>query len=240
MREAIFTVAANAPAAREVFRLTLRGDTGGMTAPGQFVNIALPGKYLRRPLSVCDWDGAGMTLLYKVVGEGTAQLARMAAGEKLCLLTGLGNGFDPAAGGERPALVGGGLGAAPMLALARALLARGAAPRAYLGFASAEDAVLTGELKELGVETAVATMDGALGHRGFVTDLLPGDSYVFTCGPEPMLRAVWTKAADGQFSFESRMGCGFGACMGCTCETHFGPKRVCRDGPVFRKGEILW
>lgn len=240
MEERIFEIASNREVAREVFRLELRGDTTGMRAPGQFINIALPGKFLRRPFSVSDWDYCKVILLYKTIGEGTEQLSRMAAGETLSILTGLGNGFDPALGGGEPALVGGGLGAAPLPALAKALLRRGAHPKAYLGFASAEDVILEEELSALGVPTIVSTMDGSAGVRGFVTDLIPDNAYVFACGPEPMLRAAYSRARDGQFSFESRMGCGFGACMGCTCETNFGPKRVCKDGPVFCKEEILW
>lgn len=240
MEEQIFKIASNREVAREVFRLELHGDTRGMKTPGQFVNIALPGRFLRRPFSVSDWECCKAVVLYKTIGEGTEQLSRMSAGEQLNVLTGLGNGFDAACGGEEPILVGGGLGAAPMHALAKALLSRGARPKAYLGFASAEDVIVAEELRELGIPAFIATMDGSAGTRGFVTEQIPEGAYVFACGPEPMLRAVYQRAGDGQFSFESRMGCGFGACMGCTCETNFGPKRVCKDGPVFRKEEILW
>ncbi|MEA5038712.1 MAG: dihydroorotate dehydrogenase electron transfer subunit [Clostridiaceae bacterium] len=240
MEERVFTVISHAPVARDVYRLTLSGDTGAILAPGQFVDVALPGKYLRRPFSVSDWNDKQVVLLYKVVGSGTEQLSHMQSGETLNLLTGLGNGFDASMGGRTPVLVGGGLGAAPLPALARVLRHRGVQPTVYLGFASAADVILADELRTQGMKVHVATVDGSAGHKGFVTDLLPAGAYVFACGPEPMLRAVYEKAADGQFSFEAHMGCGFGACMGCTCETTFGPKRVCKDGPVFCKEEILW
>jgi 2-polyprenylphenol hydroxylase and related flavodoxin oxidoreductases len=240
VEEQIFEIASNVSVARDVFRMELSGDTRSISASGQFVNVELTGRFLRRPFSICDWDNGKVKLLYKIVGEGTEQLSHMTAGARLNLLIGLGNGFDASQGGDTPTLVGGGLGAVPLPALAKALLRRGAQPRAYLGFASAEDVVLMHELQTLGVETHVATVDGSAGHRGFITDLLPEGAYVFACGPEPMLRAVYQKAASGQFSFESRMGCGFGACMGCTCETNFGNKRICKDGPVLWKEEILW
>lgn len=240
MTDTRFVIRANERIARDVFRLRLEGDASALKTPGQFVNVALPGKYLRRPFSVCDWSDREVTLLYKVVGAGTGLLSRLSAGTELDVLVGLGNGFDAAAGGETPVLVGGGLGAAPLPALAKSLLRRGARPVVCLGFATRTDVLLAEELEALGLEVRVATVDGSAGRRGMVTDLLPASSYVFACGPEPMLRAVYDCCADGQFSFENRMGCGFGACMGCTCETNFGPKRVCRDGPVFRKEEILW
>ena len=241
MKQSIFTVETNEPIARGVFKMTLSGDTSAVTAPGQFVNVKLPGRYLRRPISVCDLEDGLLTLVYKIVGEGTADLSRMGAGTELDLLTGLGNGFDVSRPAEKAALVGGGVGVPPLLLLAKRLLARGVRPEAFLGFASKEDAILIGELSALGVNVRVATVDGSLGTRGFVTDLLPADcGYYYACGPVPMLRALLrTAPADGQLSFEERMGCGFGACMGCTMQTKSGPKRVCRDGPVFEKSEVI-
>ena len=244
MEKAIFTITENAPLTESVFRLRLAGDTSAVTAPGQFVNILLDGFYLRRPFSVCDWDEGELTVLYKILGRGTKAMTEYPAGKKLELLVGLGNGFDMAPAGDRPLLAGGGVGIPPLYGLARRLCARGKRPAAVLGFNTASDAILLKEFHALGVETSVATLDGSLGQRGLVTDAMTsvGEySYLYTCGPEGMLRAVYAAAqSDGQFSFEERMGCGFGACMGCTCETKYGPKRICRDGPVLRKEEIVW
>ena len=242
MKKVIFEIKENSPLAAGVYRLRLAGDTSAVTAPGQFVNIALPGLYLRRPISVCDAEPGLLTLVYKVVGHGTEAMAAMGRGERLDVLTGLGNGFDLSLSGDSPLLLGGGIGAAPLYWLARALRATGKRVCAVLGFNTGDDVFYEDEFRALGCDVTVATADGSYGARGFVTDALPDDySFTYACGPEPMLRAVCDRAAgDGQLSFEARMGCGFGACMGCTRETTAGPKRVCRDGPVFRKGEILW
>ena len=238
-----FTVASNVPLTASVYRMELTGDTSRITAPGQFVNIALTGKFLRRPISVCDWAPGRLTLIYKVVGSGTAQLSRMGAGEKLDLLTGLGNGYDLAPAGNAPVLVGGGVGVPPLYGLAKALLARGVRPAVILGFNTAEEIFLREEFAALGCHVTVTTADGSAGVRGFVTDALGAMdySYFYACGPEPMLKALWkTAKTSGQMSFESRMGCGFGACMGCSCKTLTGYKRICKDGPVLRKEEIAW
>ena len=243
MKQGLYTIAENAPITGSVLRLRLKGDTAALTAPGQFVNLQLAGKFLRRPISVSDWDGESFTLLYKVVGDGTRQLAAMQPGEKLDVLTGLGNGFDLSDAGEKPLLIGGGIGAAPLWRLAKELIALGRSVTVILGFNTAEEVFYEEEFRALGAKVLVTTADGSHGIRGFVTAALPGldYSYYYACGPEPMLKAVFRACeTSGQLSFEERMGCGFGACMGCTCRTVTGWKRICREGPVLRKEEILW
>ena len=242
MKQGIFTLTENTPLTASVYRMRLTGDTGAITAPGQFVNIRLDGLYLRRPISVCDVEGGCLTLIYKTVGRGTQQMAAMRAGERLDLLTGLGNGYDTSVSGPRPLLLGGGVGVPPLYLLARRLIAQGKQVSAVLGFNTEAEVFYENEFRALGCDVAVTTADGSHGVRGFVTDALPADySYVYTCGPEPMLRAVHRACATGgQFSFEERMGCGFGARMGCSCKTVAGYKRICKDGPVLRKEEILW
>ena len=243
MKQGIFEIAENAPAAPGVSRLALRGDTSAVTAPGQFVNIRLDGFFLRRPLSVCDWDASGFSAFYKVVGGGTEALSQKAAGGTLDVLTGLGNGFDLAAAGDRPLLIGGGSGVSPLYGLARRLAALGKRPAAALGFNTAAEVYLAAEFAALGIPVHLATLDGGAGTAGTVVDAIRGldYSYFYACGPEAMLRAVdKAAAAPGEFSFEARMGCGFGACMGCTCKTKYGAKRICRDGPVLKREEVLW
>ena len=244
MKQGFFTLTENTRIARDVYRMCLVGDTSAVTAPGQFVNIRLDGRFLRRPISVCDKEGDTLTLIYKVVGQGTAQMAEMRPGERLDLLTGLGNGYDLSRAGARPLLVGGGAGVPPLYLLARELSAAGREVTAILGFASAADVFYEKEFSALGVRVLLCTADGSRGRGGFVTDALEeaGDyTYFYTCGPEPMLRALFSASrGSGEFSFEERMGCGFGACMGCTCRTVAGPKRICREGPVLKKEEILW
>lgn len=243
MTQGIFEIAENRPIARDVFRVRLLGDTGAMSAPGQFVNVRLDGRFLRRPISVCCYDGASITLIYKLVGGGTRQLSKMREGERLDLLVGLGNGFDTAKSGGSPLLIGGGVGAAPMYGLCRELVSQGKSVTVALGFNSAEEAYYLDEFAGAGARVLLATVDGSAGVRGFVTDAMAGleYSYFYACGPMPMLEAVNASVStDGQFSFEERMGCGFGACMGCSCKTLTGSKRICKDGPVLEKGEILW
>ena len=230
----------NVPLAPAVYRLILAGDTKSLTAPGQFVQLRLPGFYLRRPISVCDWDKKSLTLIYKVVGQGTDALSRMKPGETLDALIGLGNGFDVTEADNYPLVIGGGVGAPPLYGLTKALLAAGKKPTVILGFNTEKEAFLLDEFRSLGVETILTTADGSAGLRGFVTDAMPEGAYVCACGPEPMLKAVHRLASGGQFSFEARMGCGFGACMGCSCQTVAGPKRICKEGPVLRREEILW
>ena len=242
MKQGMYTIKSNRPLTADVFEMRLAGDTGAITAPGQFVNIKLEGLFLRRPISVCDWDESGLTIIYKVVGKGTEQMSKMHEGEELDVLTGLGNGFDVEKCGEKTLVIGGGVGVPPMYGLAKALLAAGKKPVAILGFNKSSEIFYEEEFKALGIETIVTTVDGSYGVKGFVTDALP-ENYDFfcTCGPEPMLKAIYNATkTSGLCSFEERMGCGFGACMGCSCETKYGNKRICKDGPVLEKEEIIW
>ena len=243
MKQGIFEITENAPVARGLFRLALRGDTSAVTAPGQFVNIRMEGFFLRRPLSVCDWDASGLSAFYKVVGGGTEALSQKAAGGTLDILTGLGNGFDLTLSGDTPLLIGGGSGVSPLYGLARRLVALGRHPAAALGFNTAAEVYLAREFAALGIPVRLATLDGSAGTAGTVVDAIYDFdySYFYACGPEAMLRAVdETASAPGEFSFEARMGCGFGACMGCTCKTKYGNKRICKDGPVLKREEVLW
>ena len=242
MKDCIFTVSTNVPLTDSVFRMTLAGDTAEITAPGQFVNIRLEGFYLRRPISVCDAADGTLTLIYKTVGKGTEALSRLAPGQTLRILTGLGNGYDLTAAGDAPVLLGGGVGVPPLYLLAKRLREAGRAVQVVLGFNTASEVFYEAEFRALGCAVTVATADGSRGVKGFVTDALPErPSYFYACGPEPMLRAVCKKlSVSGQLSLEERMGCGFGACMGCSRQTVNGPKRVCKDGPVFTKAELLW
>ena len=243
MKQSVFTVGDNAPLSAHMRRLRLRGDSTAITRPGQFVSLALPGFFLRRPFSVCDWDASGFSIVYETVGKGTEYMRSLREGDTLDVLTGLGNGFDLSRAGAAPLLIGGGSGTSPLLGLARRLLAEGRTPTVLLGFGSREDVVLLHDFRLLGVCPTVTTLDGSFGLRGLVTDALADIefSFFYACGPEAMLRAVSEACtADGQMSFDARMGCGFGACMGCTRMTRSGPKRVCKDGPVFDKGEIAW
>lgn len=242
MKQSLFSIVSNTPLTDSVYKMVLSGDTSAITAPGQFVNIQLTGKFLRRPISVCDYDGETLTIVYKVVGKGTEQMASMTAGETLDILTGLGNGYDLAPAGDRPVLLGGGVGVPPLYHLAKRLLALGKEVTVVLGFNTASEIFYEEEFQALGCKVFVTTVDGSYGKKGFVTDALPEDyTYFYTCGPEPMLKAVYrTTNTSGQMSFEQRMGCGFGACMGCSCKTLTGNKRICKEGPVMRKEEILW
>lgn len=241
----IYRILTNEPLTASVRRMVLEGDTQYLTAPGQFVNIALQGRYLRRPISVCDWDARTMTLIYKIVGDGTEQMGRMRAGDTLDLLTGLGNGFRIDTASKRPLLVGGGVGVPPLYRLARELVAAGKRVSVVLGFNTAAEVFYADEFRALGTDVFVATADGSLGTRGFVTAAIAENGidcdYFYACGPLPMLRALCdATTADGQLSFEERMGCGFGGCMGCSCKTAEGTKRICKEGPVLSKGEIIW
>ena len=242
MKQSIFEILTNTPLTSSVYKMALRGDTSAITAPGQFVNIRLEGKFLRRPISVCDYDVETLTLVYKVVGSGTEQMAAMKAGETLDILTGLGNGYDLSPAGEAPVLIGGGVGVPPLYHLAKKLLSQGKAVNVILGFNTREEIFFEEEFKALGCTVTVTTVDGSCGVKGFVTNALPENyTYFYTCGPEPMLKAVYrATATSGQMSFEERMGCGFGACMGCSCKTLTGYKRICKEGPVMRKEEIAW
>ncbi len=243
MKQGIYEIKSNVKIAKDVYRMVLAGDTSAITAPGQFVNILLEGKYLRRPISICDWDDGSITLIYKVVGSGTEQMSALQEGAMLDLLVGLGNGYNTAKSGEKPLLIGGGVGVPPLYGLCKALLAKGKKVQVVLGFNTAEEVFLKEEFEALGATVTVATADGSMGVKGFVTTAMEtlDYDYFYTCGPEPMFRAI-EKAVEvsGQFSFEERMGCGFGACMGCSCKTKYGNKRICKDGPVLEREEIIW
>ena len=243
MKQGIFTIEENTALSASVYRMTLLGDTSEITNCGQFVNVLLDGFYLRRPISVCDRVEGKLTLVYKVVGKGTEKMSRMQAGEKLDILTGLGNGYDLAPAGEKPLLLGGGVGVPPMYLLAKDLIAAGKQVSVILGFNTKDEIFYEDEFRALGADVKVTTVDGSYGVKGFVTDAMKtiDYTYFYTCGPEPMLKAVWSASeTSGQFSFEERMGCGFGACMGCSCKTVTGNKRICREGPVLQKEDILW
>jgi len=241
MKLGFFEIIENTPLTKDVYRMRLSGDTSAITAPGQFVNIKLDGLYLRRPISVCDAEENVLTILYKVVGKGTAQMAEMKEGT-LDVLTGLGNGYDTSVSGDAPLLLGGGVGVPPMFMLCKKLITEGKKVRVVLGFNTKDEIFYEEEFRALGAKVEVTTVDGSYGTKGFVTDALGKEySYFYTCGPEPMLKAVFGATnTEGQLSFEERMGCGFGACMGCSCKTIYGNKRICKEGPVLRKEEILW
>ncbi len=243
MKQGIFTITAHKHLTDAVMEMKLSGDASHITASGQFVNIQLEGKFLRRPISVCDCTEGELTLVYKIVGEGTEQMSRMLPGEILDVLTGLGNGYDFSKSGDAPLLLGGGVGVPPMYLLAKELVKMGKQVTVILGFNTASEVFYEEKFKAIGCRVYVATADGSAGTKGFVTDVMKDldYSYFYTCGPEPMLKAVYkTSATSGQFSFEERMGCGFGACMGCSCKTVTGYKRICKEGPVLEKEEILW
>lgn len=243
-RKSKYKILQNEKIAKDVFKMILEGDTTYVTKPGQFINIEIDGFYLRRPISVCDYTENTITIIYKVVGHGTEKMSEMSQGEILDVLTGLGNGFDVSQSGDTPLLIGGGVGTPPMYKLCKELIANGKNPIVVLGFNSKEDVFYEDELKKLGATVYISTVDGSYGTKGFVTDVistLQGYSYFYACGPIPMLKAVYnTATCDGELSFEERMGCGFGACMGCTCKTKYGNKRICKDGPVLKKEEVIW
>ena len=243
MKDSLFEIVSNRQIAKNTYEMVISGDISDITASGQFVNLKLDGFYLRRPISVCDAVGSRLTLIYKVVGAGTEKIALMQRGEKILTLTGLGNGYDTSLSGDRPLLIGGGAGVPPMYMLCKKLIAEGKRPTVILGFGSRDEVFYEEEFRVLGADVLVTTVDGSYGINGFVTDAFSGVDYTYfyTCGPEPMLRAVYDRSeTSGQFSFEERMGCGFGACMGCSCKTKYGNKRICRDGPVLVKEEIIW
>ena len=242
MKDIIFTVKSNDKIAKNTYKMTLIGDTESIKA-GQFVNFKLDGFYLRRPISVCDIEGKLLTVIYKTVGRGTEAMSKFMGGEKILTLTGLGNGYDTSLSGKAPLLIGGGAGVPPMYLLCKKLIDEGKTCSVILGFGSADEVFFEDEFKSLGADVTVTTVDGSYGTRGFVTAAMNFNeySYFYTCGPEPMLKAVYdASSTSGQFSFEERMGCGFGACMGCSCKTKYGNKRICKDGPVLQKEEIIW
>mgnify|MGYP000055539321 CR=1 FL=1 len=243
MTQGFYKITSNRPLTPTIMEMQLDGDTSALKKPGQFVNIKLDGLYLRRPISVCDRDENSITLIYKIVGDGTARMAKMQVGERLDLLCGLGNGFNTSLSGDAPLLIGGGVGVPPLYGLCKQLINEGKAPTVIMGFNTADEIFYVDKFSALGAKVIVATADGSKGIRGFVTDAMDKAeySYIYTCGPEPMLKAVYGKSGcSGQYSFEERMGCGFGACMGCSCKTKYGAKRICTDGPVLTKEEIIW
>jgi dihydroorotate dehydrogenase electron transfer subunit len=243
MKQSFFEITENKPLTPTVFLMNLKGDTSDITAPGQFVNIKLDGFFLRRPISVCDVEGDTLTIIYKVVGGGTEKMSEMLPGEKLDILTGLGNGYDLDKSGNHPLLVGGGVGVPPLYMLARKLIAQGKQVDVILGFNTKDEVFYEEQFRALGATVRVTTADGSYGIKGFVTNALDGINYTYfyTCGPEPMLKALYkATSTGGQFSFEERMGCGFGACMGCSCKTVTGNKRICKEGPVLTKEDIIW
>ena len=243
MKQGYFKIIENTALTETVYRMVMAGDTSAITASGQFVNIKLEGMFLRRPISVCNCEGDKLTIVYKVVGKGTEEMAKMPVGTMLDVLTGLGNGYDLSTAGDTPLLIGGGVGVPPMYMLAKKLRSEGKAVKVILGFNKKDEIFYEEEFKSLGCEVYVTTVDGSYGTKGFVTDAMKdlAYSYFYTCGPEPMLKAIFNSSVtEGQFSFEERMGCGFGACMGCSCKTVTGYKRICKEGPVLKKEEILW
>ncbi len=243
MKDVKLKVISNKKIAKNTYESILEGDVSDITAPGQFVNIKLDGFYLRRPISVCDAEDGRLTIIYKVVGEGTEKMATTPEGEEWLTLTGLGNGYDTSLSGDAPLLIGGGAGVPPMYMLCKKLIKENKSVTVILGFNTEDEVFYKEEFTKLGAKVIIATADGSVGVKGFVTDAMKNldYTYFYTCGPEPMLRAVYNASeSSGQFSFEERMGCGFGACMGCSCKTKYGNKRICRDGPVLVKEEIIW
>ena len=242
MKEIELKIRENKKIAKDIYEMKLEGDTSDITAPGQFIDIKLDGFYLRRPISVCDVEGNIITIIYKILGNGTEAMTAYPAGKVLSVISGLGNGYDTSLSGNNPLLIGGGVGIPPLYLLARELRKENKKVSVILGFNISDEIFYVDEFKKLGCEVAVTTVDGSFGIPGFVTNAIPDDySFFYTCGPEPMLKAVYkaTKTS-GQFSFEARMGCGYGACMGCSCKTLTGYKRICVDGPVMMKEEIAW
>lgn len=243
MYQGIYEIISNKQLTESIFEMILKGDTSSITAPGQFINIKLDGFYLRRPISICDYDDSTITIIYKVVGDGTEVMSKMYSGEKLDVLCGLGNGFDTSKSMDKPVLIGGGVGVPPMYNLCKKLIAEGKKVTVILGFNKKDEIFYEDDFKKLGADVKVTTVDGSYGIKGFVTDALKETEYTYfyTCGPMPMFKAIeLTATTSGQYSFEERMGCGFGACMGCTCKTKYGNKRICKDGPILKREEIIW
>lgn len=236
----IYTIVSNKQLTRSIYEMKLEGDTSMITAPGQFLNIKLESFYLRRPISICDWNEHEITIVYKTVGQGTKHMATLEPGTELDILCSLGNGYNLEKIPANPVLAGGGVGVPPMYGLAKALVAQGKKPVVVLGFNTEHEVFYEEEFKALGADVKVVTADGSYGLKGFVTDGFDSADYACACGPEPMLKAVAAKAKDGQYSFEARMACGFGGCMGCSCETKYGAKRICKEGPVLEQEEIIW
>ncbi len=243
MTQGIYKILKNEQLTATVYRMILEGDTSAITAPGQFINITVEGCFLRRPISIFDWDDGTITIIYKVVGGGTEKMSKWAEGESCDCLVGLGNGFDVTCSGDKPLLIGGGVGVPPLYGLAKRLIAKGVTPSVILGFNTADEIFCKADFEEIGAKVYITTVDGSVGIKGFVTDAMKNldYTYFYTCGPMPMFKAIEkTAVGSGEYSFEERMGCGFGACMGCSCKTKYGNKRICKDGPVLKREEIVW
>ena len=242
MRDNRYTVVKNEEIAPGTYYMTIAGDTSQIKDPGQFINIKIDGLYLRRPMSICSYDEESMSIIYKVVGKGTEAMSRMPAGDSFDALSPLGNGFDTEKIPEGALLIGGGAGAMPIYTLAMILRDKGKKPHVIIGFNREEEIFFADEFRDLGVELTIATMDGSVGVKGTVVDAMEKANrpYVCVCGPDPMMKAVAEHSSGGQFDLGARMACGFGACMGCTVITKSGPKRVCKDGPIFDQEEIIW
>ena len=243
MNQVMMKITDNKKIAEKTYFMSLEGDTTAITKPGQFINIKLDGFFLRRPISVCDCENGKLSIIYKVVGNGTKEMSELPVGAELDILSGLGNGYDTSKSGDCPVLIGGGVGVPPMYLLCKKLVSEGKKATVILGFNSEKEVFGVDEFKATGAEVYVTTADGSVGTKGFVTDVLKNldYTYFYTCGPMPMFKAIESIAkTSGQYSFEERMGCGFGACMGCTCKTKYGNKRICKDGPVLEREEIVW
>ena len=243
MNQVMMKITDNKKIAEKTYFMSLEGDTSARTKPGQFINIKLDGFFLRRPISVCDCENGKLSIIYKVVGNGTKEMSKLPVGAELDILSGLGNGYDTSKSGDCPVLIGGGVGVPPMYLLCKKLVSEGKKATVILGFNSEKEVFGVDEFKATGAEVYVTTADGSVGTKGFVTDVLKNldYTYFYTCGPMPMFKAIESIAkTSGQYSFEERMGCGFGACMGCTCKTKYGNKRICKDGPVLEREEIVW
>lgn len=243
MNQVMMKITDNKKIAEKTYFMSLEGDTSAITKPGQFINIKLDGFFLRRPISVCDCENGKLSIIYKVVGNGTKEMSELPVGAELDILSGLGNGYDTSKSGDCPVLIGGGVGVPPMYLLCKKLVSEGKKATVILGFNSEKEVFGVDEFKATGAEVYVTTVDGSVGTKGFVTDVLKNMDYTYfyTCGPMPMFKAIESIAkTSGQYSFEERMGCGFGACMGCTCKTKYGNKRICKDGPVLEREEIVW
>ncbi len=243
MNQVMMKITDNKKIAEKTYFMSLEGDTSAITKPGQFINIKLDGFFLRRPISVCNCENGKLSIIYKVVGNGTKKMSELPVGAELDILSGLGNGYDTSKSGDCPVLIGGGVGVPPMYLLCKKLVSEGKKATVILGFNSEKEVFGVDEFKATGAEVYVTTADGSVGTKGFVTDVLKNldYTYFYTCGPMPMFKAIESIAkTSGQYSFEERMGCGFGACMGCTCKTKYGNKRICKDGPVLEREEIVW
>ena len=243
MTQGIYKVISNTLLAPSVFKMELEGETSALTRPGQFINFKIEGLYLRRPISVCDYSDNTITVIYKVVGEGTEIMSKAEKGDEFDILVGLGNGFDTSLSGEKPLLIGGGVGVPPLYKLCKELIAKGKEVSVVLGFNNESEIFYKNEFEALGAKVYITTVDGSYGIKGFVTNAMEeiDFDYFYTCGPEPMFKAIENAVkVSGQYSFEERMGCGFGACMGCSCKTKYGNKRICKDGPVLLREEIIW